>query len=188
MIYKLSHFCWISLALVFFNSYGFAQKNNQAAPDSVIAPAEENTVTGDFENITDTLVSRSDFDSANDSIFKWKQDREFGYMTYLDSLLREKRGLKIDTVSIDKGTADKSRAKIVSARSTTSNSFLDSFAVKFFFWAIAFFFIGFILYKLFFTGGLFSGGNAKPDEEHSNKEPEILKEYSAYNLLINEAE
>ena len=119
---------------------------------------------------------------------KWKQDREFGYMTYLDSLLRKKTGLKIDTVSIDKGTVDKTRAKIVSARSTTSNSFLDSFAVKFFFWAIASFFIGFILYKLFFTGGLFSNGNAKPDEEHSNKEPEILKDYSAYNLLINEAE
>ena len=188
MSYKLSHFCWISLAVVFFNSYCFGQKNNQAAPDSVIAPAEENTVTGDFENIADTLVTKSDFDSANDSILKWKQDREFGYMTYLDSLLRKKTGLKIDTVSIDKGTVDKTRAKIVSARSTTSNSFLDSFAVKFFFWAIAFFFIGFILYKLFFTGGLFSNGNAKPDEEHSNKEPEILKEYSAYNLLINEAE
>ena len=44
------------------------------------------------------------------------------------------------------------------------------------------------MYKLFFTGGLFAKGNAKADDEPVNKEPEILNEYSAYNVLIHEAE
>ena len=134
------------------------------------------------------LLLKQFLTSANDSILKWKQGREFGYMAYLDSLLRKKTDLRIDTVSIDKGTVNKSRTTTDSATGTNSNSFLNSFPVKIFFWTIAIFFIGFILYKLFFTGGLFAKGNAKADDEPANKEPEILNEYSEYNVLIHEAE
>ena len=109
-------------------------------------------------------------------------------MAYLDSLLRKKTDLRIDTVSIDKGTVNKSRRITDSETGTNSNSFLNSFPVKIFFWTIAIFFIGFILYKLFFTGGLFAKGNAKADDEPANKEPESLNEYSEYNVLIHEAE
>lgn len=184
---KLLKFCWIPILLFFFNSYSFAQKNDQASADSSIAPAEKDSVKSDYENVADTLIIKTVFDSANDSIIKWKQGREFGYMAYLDSLLRKKTDLRIDTVSIDKATVNKSRTTIDSATGTYSNSFLNSFAVKFFFWAIAIFFIGFILYKLFLTGGLFAKGNAKSDDGPSNKEPEILNE-SEYNVLIDEAE
>ena len=53
---------------------------------------------------------------------------------------------------------------------------------------IAIFFIGFILYRLFFTGGLFTRGNKKNYVEEPVEEPEKLNEYSEYNDLIAEAE
>jgi hypothetical protein len=182
----LKFFC-IPILLFFLYSYSFAQKNNEAATDSSAVFDEENSAN-DYQNVADTLIIRTAFDSSNDSIEKWKQGREFGYMTYLDSLLRKKADLRIDTVNIDKGTINKGRTTVNSTAGANSNSFLNSFPVKFFFWTIAIFFIGFILYKLFFTGGLFAKRNAKADDEPANKEPEILDDYSAYNVLIHEAE
>ncbi len=184
---KLLKFCWISILLFFFNSYSFAQKNDQAATDSSVISVEEDAANNNYENVADTLIIKSVFESTNDSILKLKQGREFGYMAYLDSLLRKKTDLRIDTVSIDKGVLNKTRA-VTNLTTGNSNSFLNSFAVKIFFWTIAIFFIGFILYKLFFTGGLFAKGNAKADDEPANKEPESLNEYSEYNVLIHEAE
>jgi hypothetical protein len=181
-------FCWVTLLLFFFNSYLFAQKDKEAARESSIAPVKEDTVTNDSESVADTLLIKTVFDNANDSILKWKRAREFGYMAYLDSLLRKRKDLRIDTVSIDKGSVNKSRRVTDSETGSNSNSFLNSFAVKIFFWIIAVLFIGFILYKLFFTGGLFAKGNAKAGEEPANKEPESLDEYSVYNVLIHEAE
>ena len=70
----------------------------------------------------------------------------------------------------------------------TSGGFLNSFPVKIFFWLLSIFFIGFILYKLFFKGGLFAKGNVKHENEPIPEEPEKLSEYSAYNELIHEAE
>jgi hypothetical protein len=181
---KLLKFCWIPILLFFFNSYSFAQKNNQVATDSSAIPAEEDSVSDKYEDVADTLVVKTVFGNADDSLLQWKQGHEFDYMIYLDSLLRKEKGLRIDTVSIDKGMVHRSRP----ATDNHSNSFLNSFPVKIFFWTIAVFFIGFILYKLFFTGGLLAKGNIKVTDEPANKEPERLNEYAAYNVFIQEAE
>ena len=61
-------------------------------------------------------------------------------------------------------------SKAFSTPETTSNSFLNSSPVRIFFWLIAIFFIGFILYKLFFKGGLFANRNIKQDNEPVNEE------------------
>ena len=184
---KLFKFCWISILLVFFIGYSFAQKNNQVSMDSSAITEEEDSINNDYENVADTQISKAVVENTNDSIIKWRHSREFGYMVYLDSMLRKKTDLRIDTVSIDKGVLNKTRA---TTRLTTgnSNSFLNSFGVKIFFWTIAIFFVGFILYKLFFTGGLFAKGNTKAVDESVHKETEILNDYSAYSLLIHEAE
>ena len=109
-------------------------------------------------------------------------------MAYLDSLLKKKKNdLRIDTISIDKNSG-RSKSKTFSTPSSSSTGFLNSFPVKIFFWLIAIFFIGFILYKLFFKGGLFAKGNIKDDNEPAVEESEKLNEYSAYNDLIHEAE
>jgi hypothetical protein len=184
---KLFKFCWIPILLFFLNSYSFAQKNNQPATDSSQIPAED-SISSNYEDVADTLVVKTVFGSAGDSLLQWKQGREFDYMIYLDSLLRKQKGLRIDTVSIDKGMIHRSRPTTDTATGNNSNSLLNSFPVKIFFWAIAVFFIGFILYKLFFTGDLFATGNIKAADEPANKEPESLSEYSKYNVLIHEAE
>ncbi|MEO8766516.1 MAG: hypothetical protein ABI416_19605 [Ginsengibacter sp.] len=173
--------------LFFFNSYSFAQNNNSDTTGSTLAVADEDSTGDDYENSADTLIIKTVFDDANDSIVKWKRAREFGYMAYLDSLLRKKTDLRIDTVNIDKGTLNKPRATAFLTRNN-SDSFLNNFGVRIFFWIIALFFIGFIVYKLFFTGGLFASRNTKAEEEPTGREPEALNEYSAYNLLIHEAE
>jgi hypothetical protein len=180
-------FCGIFLLLFFFNSNCFAQSNNENGADTSGASIAVDSATSDPENTTDTSVTKIAFDNSNDSILKWKQGPEFGYMPYLDSLLKKKKNdLRVDTISIDKNTGS-SRGKTLSTPSSSSNGFLNSFPVKIFFWLIAIFFIGFILYKLFFKGGLFAKGNIKNDNEPA-EEPEKLSEYSAYNELIHEAE
>ena len=182
---NLIKFCCIPVLLFFINSFSFAQNNNGITKDSSVIDAEEDSITNDSIIVGDTVITKTLFDGNNDSILKWKEGRDFGYMAYLDSLLRKKKNLRIDTVSIDKDAVNKSKKR---TGSLNSNSFLNSLPVKIFFWLIAFFFIGFILYKLFFTGGLFAKGNVKLNNEPANKEPESLNEYAAYNALIHEAE
>ena len=184
---KLFKFYWISILLVFFIGHPFAQKNNQASMDSSALTEEEDSITNDYENVADTQIIKAVVENNSDSIIKWRRSREFGYMAYLDSMLRKKTDLRIDTVSIDKGVLNKTRAT-TALTTGNSNSFLNSFGVKVFFWAIAIFFVGFILYKLFFTGGLFVKENRKAVDESVHKETEMLNDYSAYNLLIHEAE
>jgi hypothetical protein len=185
---KLFKFCWIFILPAFFISYSFAQKNNRVSTDSSANTEGEDSMNNDYENVADTQIIKAVVDNTNDSIIKWKRSREFGYMAYLDSMLRKKTDLRIDTVSIDKGTINRTRATTNSPGSDNSNSFLNSFGVRFFFWIIAILFVGFILYKLFLTGGLFAKGNTKAVDESAHKETEILNDYSAYNLLIREAE
>jgi hypothetical protein len=185
---KLLKFYGIVILLFFFISTSFAQKNDQATTDSSVTPSEGDSLNNDYENVADTLITQAVFDGANDSILKWKQGRDFGYMSYLDSLLRKKTGLRVDTVSIDKGSVNRRSGTAGLATSNNSDGFLNSFPVKVFFWMLAVFFIGFIIYKLFFTGVLFDRGNAKAGDEPANKEPETLNDYSQYNALIREAE
>jgi len=181
-------FCGIFMLLFFFNSNGFAQSNNESAIDTSGAAMALDSVNSDSENTGDTTVTKIIFGNSNDSVLKWKRSPEFGYMAYLDSLLKKKKnGLRIDTLNIDKN-AGSSRGKAFFTPSSSSNGFLNSFPVKIFFWLIAIFFIGFILYKLFFKGGLFTKGNIKNDNEPAVEEPEKLSEYSAYNELIHAAE
>src|SRR5450755_1820394 len=106
---KLLKFCWIPVLLFFFNSWSFAQINNEATKDSATSAVEEDSVNNDYESVADTLIIKTVFAGSNDSILKWKRGREFGYMAYLDSLLRKKTDLQIETVSIDNGTVHRSR-------------------------------------------------------------------------------
>lgn len=186
MNYKLIKFYGFFILLFFFNSWCFAQSSNDSTADSSGAVLSVDSVYSDAENIGDTVVSKTIFDNPGDSIIKWKKSPEFGYMAYLDSLLKKKKNdLRVDTITIDKN-AGSSRIRTSSISSGGSNSFLNSFPLKIFFWVIAIFFIGVILYNLFFKGGLFAKGNIK--HEALYEEPEKLSEHSAYNELIYEAE
>ncbi len=177
--------CIVAL-LFFFNSYSFAQKNDETVTDSSTTQVDDSVDDDEYAQ-GDTLVTKMLFEDDNDSILKWKQSREFAYMGYLDSLLKKQKGLKKDTLNIENGNASRSRSGDVSASTSGSNSFLNSFPLRLFFWVVAIFFIGFILYKLFFAAGLFSKTSVRV-EEPGNEAPESLDDYDAYNILIREAE
>ncbi len=187
MSYNLLKFYWLFILLLFFNICSFAQNNNADTKDSVVYSAGEDSLNDDYENTGDTLVIRTIFDDANDSIVKWKQSRDFNYMVYLDSLLRKNKGLKKDTLNIDGGVT-RNRSSRLSESPGNSSSFLNSAPVRFFLWLLAIFFIGFIVYKLFFTGGLFTKNRRIDDKDITEKEPESLSDYSQYSTLIHEAE
>ena len=185
---KRLKFCWIFVLLFFFNSGCFAQNNNENTTDTSNAAMAIDSVNNDSEDIGDTVITKTIFDNSKDSILKWKRNPEFGYMSFLDSLLKKKKNdLRADTVNIDNNTRGK-KNKSISIPSSSSNGFLNSFPVKIFFWLIAIFFIGIILYKLFIKGGLFTKGNIKHGDEPVAEKPEKLSDYSTYNELIIEAE
>jgi hypothetical protein len=180
-------FYWFILLIFFFNNISFAQSNTDSNSDSAVVSVEKDSSDMFLEDVEDTTVTKTLFDENNDSILKWKQSREFAYMAYLDSLLRKKTDLKPDTINIDENTGKK-RAGRISISQDDRGTFLNSLPLKIFFWAIAIFFICFIIYKLFLTNGLFAKKTVKIVDEANNENPESLNEYSEYNLLIHEAE
>jgi len=179
-------FCLLFVLLSFIHNSSFAQVS-KTETDSIVAAPMQDSAVNDYENIGDTVITKTFFEN-NDSVSIWKRTRDFGYMAYLDSLLRRKKNdLKSDTFSFDSNDAAR-RKKINASAGDNSNSFLNSFPARIFFWTIAIAFILFILYKLFFTGGLFARDGRTNKIEPLADEPEKLNEYSEYNALIRKAE
>lgn len=166
------------MLLLSFSGHFYAQTKNDANDNNILT----DSVNSSYAGTLDTSLYKSEFAEANDSIIKWKQLREFGYMAYIDSLLRKRKNLSIDTLNIN----GKNKSK--NAASARSNSFIDSQPMKIILWLAAISFIGLVVYKLFFTGGLFVKNNSQIPAETAEENPEPLNKYSAYNLLIQEAE
>ncbi len=181
---RLKFYC-IFFPLFFFTSQCFSQSNDNAVDSSEAATTADSISSNDY-NTADTVITKTTFENHDDSIIKWKRRPEFGYMAYLDSLLKRKKNkLRMDTFNI---TTNASKEIKRSSSSSGANNFLNSFPVKIFFWIIAIFFIGFILYKLFIKGGLFDRDTKKYKSEPTDEEPAKLNDYAAYNDLIYEAE
>ncbi len=177
---------YLALFGLFFFSARCCAQNNNDSTDSTVVSNLADSAASDYEVSGDTTLVKSIYNGNDDSILKWKHTPEFGYMAYLDSLLRRKKTeLKMDTFNL--GSGAKTR-KVHASSPGETNDFLNSVPVKIFFWAVAIFFILFILYKIFIKGGLFDKQAARYDRNITNNEPEKLNEYSAYNDLIYDAE
>ena len=95
---KLVKLCCILILLFFFNSISFAQENKPATKeDSTVSVDQSDSANGDNKIAVDTVITKTLFAGTNDSILALKKSREFGYMVYLDSLLRKKTDLKKDS-------------------------------------------------------------------------------------------
>ncbi len=186
MNYKFSQFLIVAMLLMAVGLPVHAQQTNGREDDSTMIYDGEDSADIVEDIVPDTSIAKNTFGNGNDSTQKWKNSADFAYIKNLDSLLRKGIGLKADTVSIDKNT-DKKRAA-PTASSTNSNSLLNSFPVKIFFWAMAILFIGFIIYKLFFTAVFFAKANTKVASQQIEDASSALNEYSAYNSFIREAE
>ena len=127
------------------------------------------------------------YDSGTTSLHDWKASRDFNYMLYLDSLLR-KELLKADTVRLNKNTGEIIPGSNEKENPSFIARLLNFEGASVFFWLLAIFFIGVIIYKVFIQSGFFftgrKGKNILPDEENT----EELKSAHAYDQFIYEAE
>jgi hypothetical protein len=176
------------LLLWFLTGHCFGQSNNSPVDSS------GSSITGDSamaytDTVPDTSLTKIVFVSSRDSVRKWKRSPDFGYMAYLDTLLKKKKNeLRQDTFDIGKNTNRSGDSTIFPQSNSSSGGFLNAFPTQVFFWIIAVVFVGFILYRLFFREGLFARGSAGHQDEQMEADPVRLSDYSQYNLLIAAAE
>ena len=120
----------------------------------------------------DTTVYYNQLEVPADSIKAWKNLKAFGYVSYLDSLLKaqkenKKKAQKYETPS-GPGALDR---------------LLSSPGLKVILWMLAALFIGFIIYKLFLTEGAFrkktTASKMAPEVEE-----EIITQESDFEKLI----
>ena len=126
-------------------------------------------------------------DSSTILLDKWKASRDFNYMQYLDSLLR-KQPLRADTVRINEHTGDKLPGRKEKENTSFIQRLLNFEGVSVFFWLLAIFFIGFIIYKVFIQSGFFFISRKRKAIHSIEEQNEELKLTSAYDHFIHEAE
>lgn len=153
------------------------------ARDSIVEIMEEDNLA-DPVYAADTLVANLQKSDLALDIKKWKKSREFAYMTYLDSMLKKTK-LAADTMSVN--DADASNRTSTSANSGGS-SFLESFPGYIFFSAIALFFLGVIVYKVFIKSAVFAGKPKRISTEEGSSDPLQDHDQNAFEQLINSAE
>lgn len=149
--------------------------------------------TGDLTTPTtfgDTVLVRYRI-ATNDSLQAYRQERDFTYMKYLDSLLRKTKDLTVDTFSV-RGMKT-SKAKRAAARENpdaASSPKINIFnlpIVKIILWILAAILIGFMVWKLFLGENFFKRDRTAGHISDTPKEEEALDDASAYDALIAKA-
>ena len=189
MNFNLLKIWCIVLMLLCCNSYNYAQRDtgNASTTDSSGVPMITDSINGNIEEIPDTAITKTVFNNSRDSILAWKHNPAFGYILFLDSLLKtNKNFLKVDTVKLSNNRTRRSSENI--SRENYSNNFFNRLPVKMFFWSLAIIFIAIVLYKLFLTGGLFEKRMDHYKKGPVKEEPTELSDYAAYYSYIGEAE
>jgi hypothetical protein len=189
MNFNLVKIWCIVLMLLCCNSYTYAQRDtgNTSTTNSSGVPMITDSINANNEEIQDTGIQKTVFNNSRDSILAWKRNPEFGYILFLDSLLKtNKNSLKGDTVNLSDNRTRRLSANI--SRENYSDNFFNSLPVKIFFWSLAIIFIAIVLYKLFLIGGLFEKRKDQYKKEPVKEEPKEFSDYAAYNNYIDEAE
>ncbi len=146
-------------------------KDEEVLPADEVGVSEENAQTYYEEKIDTTLYPNS-LQVPYDSIKQWKDLKQYAYVKYLDSLLKNKK---------------KTEVKEPVRSPSFLNNFLGSGFISTLLWILAICFILFIIYRLFLAEGVFrrrSKAVLKEDEEVG--EAEVTKE-SDFDTLIRTA-
>jgi Domain of unknown function (DUF4129) len=144
-------------------------------------------VTADINQ--DTVLRINSFTIGADTISGYKKEKDFAYINYLDSLLKQSKDLGVDTLSSEdlKGhkKLNRSNAKGSGTSVGSGNEIFRNPFIRFILTTLAVFFIGFILYRIFFNG-FFKRNGAQLSEE--NQQPqETEPDQNAYNILVQQA-
>lgn len=185
MKYKSQLFVALLVIRIFFPSNGYAQtKDSLSEPGDL--NAQQFSQDESIPSSSDTsLTPQYPKDSLD--ILKWKKNREFAYMHYLDSLLKNQKNMRTDTVSVDEKSGRIKRKSEKINTPSAINNVLNSWPLKIFFWSLALLFIAFISYKVLFKNGIFKKKRKLliQAEEDSLQD---LNELSEYDFLAHEAE
>lgn len=160
------------LLLLFINCITFAQDINSDSTTNIEDP-----------NRADTILIQNLIKLKPADIQEYRSSKDFAYMQYLDSMLKEVKDLKSDTMSINNLRPNKTHNIESNDEMPPSLTFLDNPILKIFMWLLAASFIGFILFKLFSTGGFFQ----KKTQEQKNidiDEQELNLGIDTYEELI----
>jgi hypothetical protein len=136
----------------------------------------------------DTTLQINHFADADDSIEGYKKDKEFRYINYLDSLLKHSKNLAVDTLSsqVLKGQKIKRPGGLYHANENNANNIFRNPLVRILLTLLAVFFIGFILFRVFFSAGLFKREGRQLKDDPDNKE-ELITDPNSFNKLITDA-
>jgi hypothetical protein len=178
---KIIKLLFAGFLVLFFHAKLLAQ---QSGVDSVASKLGDLSQT---ESLGDTVVSRKKVET--DSIEDYKSDKDFAYMKYLDSLLKQTKGITVDTFSVN--TASSRSKKDIQQNQEQVNktpriNIFNQPIVKIILWILAFFLIGFLIYKLFLGENFFKRTRSY-DTTDTEKEEESISDPSAYDKLISQA-
>ena len=140
------------------------------------------------ESAADTVLNKYEFEK-HDLVQAYKKDRDFAYMKYLDSLLRNTKDLQVDTFSV--GDASSSEGREVRQNPRRINvpqvNIFSNSIVKIILWILAAFLIGFIIYKLFLGENFFRRSRSYKNMSGTGKEGDDMSDPSAYDKLVAQA-
>lgn len=177
---KIIKLLFTGFLVLFLHTKLLAQQSNV---DSVAAKLGDLTT----ESLGDTVVSRKKVET--DSIEDYKSDKDFAYMKYLDSLLRQTKDLSVDTFSVNTASSrskKNAQQNQEQANTTPRINIFNQPIVKIILWILAFFLIGFIIYKLFLGENFFKRSRSY-DNPDTEKEEESILDPSAYDKFITQA-
>ncbi len=153
------------------------------APDSTYLignDEEEDTETESGfakDVLSDTSINFNEYALNKDSIAFWKNKKEYGWISNLDSFLLAKK------------KEASAQSKIV-VKDNSGGSFLGSLfnsgILQFIMWLIAAALVIFIIYKLFLSQGIFGKRSAKAKLQVQEEEEEVLLN-NDFDSLINRA-
>lgn len=194
----MNKFISISIIVLFFFSAVSAQqkrylyvdssllKNESSYNDTEVMPADE-TVTTPAEDHTlneevsdeqgiDTTLYLNGLSVPADSVRHWKNAKEFAYIKYIDSLLKDRQ--------------DKEKKKPKQSKST-GPGFLDrllsSGFIQALLWTLAGFFVLFIVYRLFLSEGAFRRESRSAKAVNAEVEEEQVNSKTDFDALVNQA-
>lgn len=136
--------------------------------EPIAAPVEDSGVAA----VIDTGLYENDLRLSSDSIKSWRNLKEYGYTQYLDSLLRSQKKKEAKPENLQR-----------SYGSGILSSIFSSGFVQVFFWTLAICFIGFVIYKLFLTEGVFKRKSAASNAG-AEVEEEVITNESDFDALI----
>ncbi len=179
LLLSFSLLCLCSLHLAAQDSDYVYKDSSLIVADSVAADEQAAAVTKQAAvantSEADSIANVNKLASMNDSAEGLKHLKSFAYAKNLDSMLmalqKEEQGQK-QQPAMD---------------SSDGSSFFLSSITKIFFWTAGCFFVGFILYKLFFTKGIFQRSVKLDKVTVAADEKETLSVNTDYNKLIGQA-